>query len=83
MSISEIQAAIDILHSRNDGPNELFEQFQEDRISESNQKIFDKKEPLVTVCVPTHNRGKLFIQRSLKSLFRQDYTSLEIIIVGD
>lgn len=83
LSIYEIQDAIDTLHSRIDVSDELFKQFQEDRKSENYQKLFDKKEPLITVCVPTYNRGSLLIERSLKSLLSQDYPYLEIIVVGD
>lgn len=83
LNLLEIQEAMDTLHSRIDVPDELFIKFQEDRISESYNKIFDHKEPLVTICVPTYNRGNLLLERSLKSLLGQDYQNLEIIVVGD
>lgn len=79
----ESQEAVDTLHSRIDVPDALFRKFQEDRVSENYKKIFDAKEPLVTVCVPTYNRGNLLLERSLKSLLGQDYQNLEIIVVGD
>lgn len=39
--------------------------------------------PLVTVCVPTYNRGPLLIERAVKSVFSQTYENLELMIVGD
>lgn len=39
-------------------------------------------EPLVTAIVPTYNRASL-VPRSLRSLLRQRYSSLEVIVVDD
>jgi glycosyltransferase involved in cell wall biosynthesis len=39
--------------------------------------------PLVSVCVPTYNRGQLLIERAVTSVLSQTYTNLELIIVGD
>ena len=39
--------------------------------------------PLVSVTIPTYNRGQLLIQRTLPSIFAQTYKNIEIIIVGD
>jgi glycosyltransferase involved in cell wall biosynthesis len=39
--------------------------------------------PLVTVCVPTYNRGPLLIERAVTSVLSQTYTNLELMIVGD
>ena len=41
------------------------------------------QEPLVTVCVPTYNRGPLLIERAVTSVLSQTYTNLELMIVGD
>lgn len=43
---------------------------------------FDAPLPLVSVYIPTHNRRDLLIQRSLKSVLRQSYRHLEIIVIG-
>ena len=83
LSIYEIQDEIDLLKSRLDVSDDLFKQFQNDRNSDSYQLIFNKEEPLVTVCVATYNRGNLLLERSLQSLLSQDYQNLEIIVVGD
>lgn len=42
-----------------------------------------RQEPLVTVCVPTYNRGPLLIERAVASVLSQTYTNIELMIVGD
>jgi glycosyltransferase involved in cell wall biosynthesis len=39
--------------------------------------------PLVTILLPTYNRGQLVVDRTLPSLFSQTYRNFEIVIVGD
>jgi len=39
--------------------------------------------PLVSVAIPTYDRGQLLAQRTLPSIFAQTYKNIEIIIVGD
>ena len=74
---------LDVLRSRMDVPDELFDQFQRDRKSPEYQAAYDRPEPLVTACVATYNRGALLVERSVKSLLAQDYRNLEVIVVGD
>ena len=45
------------------------------------QKI--KKLPLISVCIPTFNRGQILIERAIKSALAQTYANFEIIVVGD
>lgn len=45
--------------------------------------VYDMPAPLVTVCVATYNRSVLLTERCLKSLINQDYTNLQIVVVGD
>lgn len=40
-------------------------------------------QPNVTIVVPTYNRSDLFLSRTLPSLLNQDYSPIQIIVVGD
>lgn len=41
------------------------------------------KTPLVSVCIPTYNRGPILIDRAIKSALSQTYENIELIVVGD
>ena len=41
------------------------------------------KTPLVSVCIPTFNRGSILIDRAIKSALSQTYENIELIVVGD
>lgn len=57
--------------------------FRTERKTPEYQSVFEKKNPLVSVCIATYNRGPLLIERSLKSILAQSYQNLEVIVVGD
>lgn len=57
--------------------------FSDAKSSAAYQAAYEKPEPLVSICVPTYNRGDLLIERSVKSLINQTYRNIEIIVVGD
>jgi glycosyltransferase involved in cell wall biosynthesis len=57
--------------------------FHAARASAAYQAVYDQREPLVTVCVATYNRGHLLTERCLASLLAQDYRNLQIVVVGD
>lgn len=40
-------------------------------------------EPLISVYVPTYNRGDILIERAVKSVLDQTYENFEFIIIGD
>jgi len=81
--LSETDNAIDNLRSRFDVPDDIFALYQQDRNSEAYQSIFNKNDPLVSVCVATYNRSRTLTDRCLKSLLCQNYQNIEIIVVGD
>lgn len=51
------------------------------RISETSYN--NQREPLVSVTIPTYNRGRLLVERTLPSILNQTYQHFEIVIVGD
>jgi len=48
-----------------------------------NQYANKIKKPLVSICIPTFNRGPILIERAIKSALSQSYKNIEIIVVGD
>ena len=53
------------------------------RKSHKYQEAFQEKNPLVSVIIPTLNRAKIIIERTIPSILNQDYKNWEIIIIGD
>lgn len=47
------------------------------------KNTIDEIEPLVSVLIPTYNRGKLLTERTIPSVLSQTYKNFELIIVGD
>ncbi len=49
------------------------------------EKQFDASdhEPLVSIVIPTYNRGELLVRRTLPTVLNQTYRALEILVVGD
>lgn len=45
-------------------------------------KIHDAK-PLITITIPTFDRGRLIIDRTLPSILNQTYSNFEVLIIGD
>jgi glycosyltransferase involved in cell wall biosynthesis len=41
------------------------------------------KNPLISVSIPTWNRGRILTERTIPSVLRQTYQKFEIVIVGD
>jgi len=40
-------------------------------------------DPLVSVLIPTYNRGRVLVERAVASVLKQTYQNFEIVIVGD
>lgn len=41
------------------------------------------KEPLVSVLIPTYNRGRILSERTIPAILAQEYQNFEVIVVGD
>ncbi len=39
--------------------------------------------PLISITIPTYDRGKLLVERTLPSIFSQTYENFEVIVAGD
>lgn len=74
---------IDHLRSRIDLGLEIVGEFEAARASEEYQAVYDKPEPLVTICIGTYNRGRLLEERSVRSALAQTYRNIEVVVVGD
>lgn len=44
---------------------------------------FDIENPLVTVYIPTYNRGRLLCERTIPSVLNQTHANIELIVVAD
>ena len=53
------------------------------RLMHAHEYAVPNQKPLVSVCVPTYNRGPLLIERAVASVLAQTYENLELVIVGD
>jgi glycosyltransferase involved in cell wall biosynthesis len=88
--ISALKAHLDVANNKveflmalQEGLYEKKLAFFADRETEEFRSVYLKPRPLVSVCIPTYNRSELLIKRCIKSLIRQNYSHLQIIVVGD
>jgi hypothetical protein len=47
------------------------------------ERAFEEEEPLVSVVIPTYDRGELLLSRAIPSVLAQSYENIEIVVVGD
>ena len=45
--------------------------------------LFSKKNPLVSIILPTFNRSEMLKKRSIKSVLKQSYTNFELLVISD
>jgi glycosyltransferase involved in cell wall biosynthesis len=74
---------LDAVKSRYDVPESLVAEYEAARVSDEYRSVFDKKSPLVSVCVATYHKPTELIDRCVRSLVEQTYENLEIIVIGD
>jgi glycosyltransferase involved in cell wall biosynthesis len=61
----------------------LRHELEEYRSSEAYRLVYEKNEPLVSICICTHNRARLVSERTIPSALAQDYPNLEVVVIGD
>lgn len=66
-----------------DVDRQLIEDFARANESPEYLGVYQKTEPLVSVCVTTYNRAHLLAERCIPSVLSQTYPNFELIIVGD
>jgi glycosyltransferase involved in cell wall biosynthesis len=53
------------------------------RMQHDKEYSLDRSNPLITVYIPTYNRGKILLERALPSVLSQTYKNFELVIIGD
>lgn len=53
------------------------------RVRHEHEYADSGESPLVSITIPTWNRGQLLLDRTLPSIFSQTYKNLEVIVIGD
>ena len=58
-------------------------QLQEIRLTQEPLYSDPDESPLISVVIPTYNRSRMVVERSVPSILSQTYQNFEIVIVGD
>lgn len=74
---------LDLIKSRIDLPPHFIDDYMRVKKSQAYLHIFEKPDPLVTICIGTYNRGEILTSRGLPSVLAQTYENIEVIVVGD
>lgn len=83
VEVGRLRHELDMARSRADLPHDIVETFETAKSRPEYRHPYEQREPLISICVATYNRSSLLVDRSLRSLVRQSYKNLEIIVVGD
>lgn len=79
-----LRAELDNVRSRAELGDAFQDMFRAERQTPAYRAVFDtSRKPLVSVCVGTYNRAKPLVERCLRSILRQDYDNLQIVVIGD
>lgn len=77
-TLKQLATSVDLLKSKIEIPSEQWHHLQDLR-----RQFVPSANPLVSVCISTHNRRELLMTRALPSIIKQTYRNLEIIVVAD
>jgi O-antigen biosynthesis protein len=78
--LGRIQDILQVLYDREP---EMRERLRTLRGEPAYEQAFYEDEPLVSVVIPTYDRGELLIDRAIPSALAQSYENIEIVVVGD
>jgi hypothetical protein len=78
--LDRVQEILQLLYDREP---EMRERLKRMRSDATYQRAFDEDEPLVSVVIPTYDRGELLLRRAIPSIFAQTYRNVEVVVVGD
>lgn len=78
--LNRLQEALQLIYDREP---EIRQRLLRLRSDSTYQRAFDQAEPLVSVVIPTYDRGELLLNRAVPSILSQSYENIEIVIVGD
>jgi hypothetical protein len=81
--IAEIERLRQILRVISDREPGMRERLAQVRQTPEYERAFTDPEPLVSVVIPTYDRGTLLVNRAIPSVTRQTYPNWEIVVVGD
>lgn len=63
---------------------EVLDSIRPSFIEEANaSSTLDRTRPLVSITVPTYQRGELLVERTIPALLAQTHENIEVIVVGD
>lgn len=79
----ELERQRAILQSLHDREPEMRERLAALRAAPEYELAFTEAEPLVSVIVPTYDRGDLLASRAIPSILAQTHQRFEVIVVGD
>ncbi len=78
--LGHVQEILQVLYDREP---EMRERLRRLRGEAAYEHGFEEEEPLVSVVIPTYDRGELLLSRAIPSVFAQTHKNIEIIVVGD
>lgn len=78
-----ITPALDFWRSKTDVGEATKQIFLTAKQTSEYHAVFEKSEPLVSICIATYNRAQLLCERALPSILSQTYENFEVIVVGD
>ena len=81
--IDDVERLRQILQVVYDREPEMRERLAHVREGSEYEQAFINPEPLVSVVIPTYDRGPLLLSRAIPSVLAQTYPHWEIVVVGD